>query len=125
MFKAAIPLAPIINLVSYNYMTYYNMYEQMTFGVLPHQGTTMDEMWRRSSLRYVAQVKTPVMLLHGENDADVPIAETEQFYIALKDVGVDAVMVRYPREGHGLRESKHIVDSIDRSVRWYEKYFPK
>ncbi|MBL8176693.1 MAG: S9 family peptidase [Bryobacterales bacterium] len=125
IFKAAIPLAPIINLVSYNYMTYYNMYEQMTFGVLPHQGDLMDTLWRRSSLRYVAQVKTPVMLLHGENDNDVCIAESEQFYIGLKDVGVDAVMVRYPREGHGLRETRHIVDSIDRSVHWYEKYFPK
>jgi len=33
------------------------------------------------------------------------------------------VLVRYPREGHGLREPRHIVDSIDRSMRWYEKYF--
>ena len=30
-------------------------------------------------------------------------------------------MVRYPREGHGLREPKHIVDLMDRSVDWYEK----
>lgn len=125
IFKAAIPIAAIINLVSYNYMTYYNMYEQMTFGVLPHQGTLMDELWRRSALRYVAQVKTPVMLQHGENDNDVPIAESEQYYIALKDAGVETVMVRYPREGHGLREPKHVVDSIDRSVRWYLKHFPK
>ncbi|MBV6431552.1 MAG: Dipeptidyl-peptidase 5 [Bryobacteraceae bacterium] len=124
IFKAAIPLAPIINLVSYNYMTYYNMYEQMEFGIFPHQGDLMDEMWRRSSLRKVAQVKTPVMLLHGENDNDVPIAESEQFYIALKDAGVEAVMVRYPREGHGLRETKHVVDSIDRSIAWYRKHFP-
>jgi dipeptidyl aminopeptidase/acylaminoacyl peptidase len=43
----------------------------------------------------------------------------------LKDVGVESVMVRYPREGHGLREPKHIVDSIDRSIRWYKKHFPK
>ena len=106
-------------------MTYYNMYEQMTYGVLPHQGAnTMDELWRRSSLRYAAQVATPVMLMHGENDADVPIAESEQFYIALKDVGVKTVMVRYPREGHGLREPKHIVDSIDRSMGWYVENFP-
>ncbi len=125
IFKAAIPLAPIINLVSYNYMTYYNMYEQMTFGVLPHQGDLMDTLWKRSSLRYVAQVKTPVMLLHGENDNDVCIAESEQFYIALKDAGVESVMVRYPREGHGLREVKHIIDSIDRSMAWYRKHFPK
>lgn len=125
IFKAAIPQAPIINLVSYNYMTYYNMYEQMTFGVLPHQGDLMDTLWKRSSLRYVAQVKTPVMLLHGENDNDVCIAESEQFYIGLKDAGVETVMVRYPREGHGLRESKHVVDSVDRSIAWFQKHFPK
>ncbi len=125
VFKASIPQAAITNLVSYNYMTYYNMYEQMTFGILPHQGKLMDELWERSALKHVAKVATPTLLLHGENDADVPIAEAEQFYIALKDVGVDTVMVRYPREGHGLREPKHTVDSIDRSIAWYEKYFPK
>jgi dipeptidyl aminopeptidase/acylaminoacyl peptidase len=125
IFKAAIPIAPIINLVSYNYMTYYNMYEQMTFGIFPHQGTLMDELWRRSALRYVAQVKTPVMLQHGENDNDVCIAESEQFYIGLKDAGVETVMVRYPREGHGLRETRHVIDSIDRSISWYRKHFPK
>ena len=58
------------------------------------------------------------MLIHGENDNDVPIAEAEQFYIKLKDVGVEAVMLRYPREGHGLREPVHVVDSIDRSIDW-------
>jgi dipeptidyl aminopeptidase/acylaminoacyl peptidase len=124
LFKAAIPQAAITNLVSYNYMTYYNQYEQMEFGIFPHQGTLMDELWRRSALRYVAQVATPTLLIHGENDNDVPIAEAEQFYVALKDVGVDTVMVRYPREGHGLREPKHVVDMMDRSIRWYEKYFP-
>jgi len=85
----------------------------------------MDELWKRSPLRYVAQAKTPTLLIHGENDNDVPIAEAEQFYIGLKDVGTEAVMVRYPREGHGIRESKHVVDSIDRSIRWYEKHFSR
>jgi dipeptidyl aminopeptidase/acylaminoacyl peptidase len=125
VFKAAIPRAPIINLVSYNYMTYYNQYEEMEFGVRPHQQDLMDELWRRSPLRYVAQVKTPTMLVHGENDNDVPIAEAEQFYIGLRDAGVTTIMVRYPREGHGLREPRHIVDNIDRSIAWYEKHFPQ
>ena len=92
IFKASIPTAAIINLVSYNYMTYYNQYEQMEFGIFPHQGNLMDLMWQRSSLKYVAQVHTPVMLMHGENDADVPIAEAEQFYIGLKDAGVETVL---------------------------------
>ncbi|HKW98105.1 MAG TPA: S9 family peptidase [Bryobacteraceae bacterium] len=124
IFKASIPTAAIINLVSYNYMTYYNQYEQMEFGIFPHQGNLMDLMWQRSAIKYVAQVHTPVMLMHGENDADVPIAEAEQYYIGLKDVGVETVFVRYPREGHGLAEPKHQVDSIDRSIKWYEKHFP-
>jgi dipeptidyl aminopeptidase/acylaminoacyl peptidase len=125
IFKAAIPNRAIINLVSYNYMTYYNQYEEMEFGMRPHQATLMDELWKRSPLRYVAQAKTPTLLIHGENDNDVPIAEAEQFYIALKDVGVEAAMLRYPREGHGLREPKHVVDSIDRSIAWYERFFPR
>jgi dipeptidyl aminopeptidase/acylaminoacyl peptidase len=123
IFRAAIPLAPIINNLSYNYMTYYNMYEQMEWGQMPHQGNLMDVLWERSALKHVAKVKTPTMLVHGENDNDVPIAESEQFYVALRDVGVEAVLVRYPREGHGLAEPKHIVDLMERSVRWYEKHF--
>ena len=44
IFKAAIPTAAIINLISYNYMTYYNQYEQMEWGVFPHQGNLMDTL---------------------------------------------------------------------------------
>ncbi len=124
-FKAAIPIAGIANLISYNHMTYYNQYEEMEFGEFFHQGNLMDLAWQRSALKYVAQVHTPTMLMHGENDPDVPIAEAEQYYIALKDLGVETVFVRYPREGHGLAETKHQVDSIDRSMAWYEKHFPR
>jgi dipeptidyl aminopeptidase/acylaminoacyl peptidase len=123
-FKAAIPIAGISNLISYNYMTYYNQYEEMEFGQFLHQGNLMDIAWERSALKHVANVRTPTMLMHGENDPDVPIAEAEQYYIALKDVGVETVFVRYPREGHGLAETRHQVDRLDRSVAWYEKHFP-
>jgi dipeptidyl aminopeptidase/acylaminoacyl peptidase len=122
-FKAAIPIAGITNLVSYNYLTYYNQYEQMEFGKLPHQSDLMDTMWKRSALRYVAQVATPTLIMHGANDQDVPIPDAEQFYIALKDVGVETEFVMYPREGHGIREVQHQVDSIDRSIAWYERHF--
>ncbi len=122
-FKAAIPTAGISNLISYNYMTYYNQYEEMEFGQFLHQDDLMNFAWERSALKHVASVHTPVMFMHGENDADVPIAEAEQYYVALKDVGVETVFVRYPREGHGLRETAHQVDSINRSIAWYEKQF--
>jgi len=124
-FKAAIPIAGIANLVSYNYMTYYNQYEEMEFGQFLHQGNLMEVAWERSALKHVAAAHTPTMLMHGENDNDVPIAEAEQFFIALKDVGTEAVFVRYPREGHGLSETGHNIDSISRCIAWYEKHFPK
>jgi dipeptidyl aminopeptidase/acylaminoacyl peptidase len=124
-FKAAIPTAGITNLVSYNYMTYYNQYEEMEFGQFLHQGNLMDLAWERSALKHVAAAHTPTLIIHGENDNDVPIAEAEQFFIALKDVGVETVFLRYPREGHGLSEVKHQIYSIDRSIAWYEQHFPK
>jgi dipeptidyl aminopeptidase/acylaminoacyl peptidase len=138
-FKAAIPAAGISNLVSFNYMAYYHDYLAVEFGGRPHEAfkpideklwpaatrpkTIMDVLWERSPLRYVSRAKTPTLFLHGENDNDVPIAEAEQFFIALKDVGVETVLVRYPREGHGIREVKHVEDTITRSLAWYTKYF--
>ena len=128
-FKAAIPTAGISNLVSFNYMAYYHDYLAVEFGV-PYpieedaaRGGMMDVLWERSPIRYVTNVKTPTLFIHGENDNDVPIAEAEQFFIALKDVGVETVMVRYPREGHGIREPKHVVDTIERSIAWYRRHF--
>jgi dipeptidyl aminopeptidase/acylaminoacyl peptidase len=94
------------------------------YGQFYHQGTTMDDVWKRSAIRYVAQVHTPTMLVHGDNDPDVPTSQAEQYFVALKDVGVETVFVRYPREGHGLAETKHIMDTINRKFAWYEKHFP-
>jgi dipeptidyl aminopeptidase/acylaminoacyl peptidase len=122
-FKAAIPTAGIANLVSYNYMTYYNQYEEMEFGQFLHQGNLMDLAWERSALKHIAAAHTPTLIIHGENDNDVPIAEAEQMFIALKDLGVETVFLRYPREGHGLTETGHQIDSTDRSIAWYEKHF--
>ncbi|MGH9327323.1 MAG: prolyl oligopeptidase family serine peptidase [Terriglobia bacterium] len=123
-FKAAIPVAGIVNLISYNYLTYYNQYEEMEFGKFLQQDDLMNFSWERSALKHVANVHTPTMLLHGSNDPDVPTEEAEQYYVALKDVGVETILVIYPREGHGLREVRHQVDRIDRSIAWYEKHFP-
>ncbi len=123
MFQAAIPRSGISNLISFNYMAYYHDYLAVEYGAFPHQGDLMDQLWERSPLKHVARVRTPVMFLHGENDNDVPIAEAEQFYIALKDVGVETIMVRYPREGHGVREPAHQVDAVERSIDWYQAHF--
>ncbi len=124
-FSAAIPTAGISNLVTQNYLSYYHDYLAVEYGGFPHQNGIIDKLWERSAIRYANRVKTPTMFVHGENDNDVPIAEAEQFYIALRDVGVETIMVRYPREGHGIRETGHTIDMIERSVSWYERHFQR
>ena len=122
-FNAAIPSAGISNLVSFNYMAYYHDYLAVEFGRYPHQDGLMDLLWQRSPLRQIHKAKTPTLILHGENDNDVPIAEAEQLYVALHDVGVKTELVRYPREGHGLRETAHVIDALERSIAWYTQHF--
>lgn len=129
-FKAAVPAAGISNLVTQNYLAYYHDYLAVEYGGFPHERARrdaderliIDMLWERSPIRQANKVKTPVLFVHGENDNDVPIEEAEQFYIALHDVGVETVMLRYPREGHGLRETRHVVDALERSIAWYKKH---
>jgi dipeptidyl aminopeptidase/acylaminoacyl peptidase len=129
-FRAAVPSAGISNLVTQNYLAYYHDYLAVEYGGFPHERArndaeerlVIDMLWERSPIRYAHAVKTPVLFVHGEHDNDVPIEEAEQFYIALHDVGVETVMLRYPREGHGLRETKHVVDALERSIAWYKTH---
>jgi dipeptidyl aminopeptidase/acylaminoacyl peptidase len=122
-FRAAVPSAGISNLVTQNYLAYYHDYLAVEYGDFPHRDGIIDMLWERSPIRLAHRVKTPVLFLHGEHDNDVPIEEAEQFYIALHDVGTRAVMVRYPREGHGLQEARHIIDALTRSMAWYREHF--
>ena len=107
-FKAAIPSAGISNLVSYNYMAYYHDYLAVEYGAFPHEQRRHRQALGALGDPLRDKVKTPTMFVHGENDNDVPIAEAEQFYIALKDVGVrddhDPLPARRPRRaGDGAR----------------------
>jgi dipeptidyl aminopeptidase/acylaminoacyl peptidase len=124
-FKAAIPWASISNLVSHNYMSVYHDYLEQEYDGKPHTGGIMDMLWERSPIRFVHRVKTPTLLSHGDNDLLVNPAEIEQYFIALRDVGVEVKMLRYPREGHGMRETQHIADFLERSIAWYEAHFPE
>jgi dipeptidyl aminopeptidase/acylaminoacyl peptidase len=122
-FAAAIPRAGISNLVSFNYLSYYHDYLAVEYGGRLHQADIMDRLWERSPIRHVAKVRTPVLLVHGQNDHNVPTSEAEQFFIALQDVGVETELVLYPRAGHGLRDTAQRIDFLKRSIAWYERHF--
>ncbi|MFB6117447.1 S9 family peptidase [Halosegnis sp.] len=78
-----------------------------------------------SPATYADDVETPTLVVHAENDYRVPVCNGELFYRYLRKQGVDTRMVRYPREGHELSRSgepAHVVDRIERIVRWFDGY---
>lgn len=78
--------------------------------------------WGRSPMAHVKKVKTPTMIMHGQVDTRVPIAQAQEFYTALKEMKVPVEFVVYPREGHGFTEPRHNMDRIRRYVWFFSKY---
>jgi dipeptidyl aminopeptidase/acylaminoacyl peptidase len=119
-FRAAVASASVSNLISFYATSVYQDLVHAEFGGAPWDD--YDLLWRWSPLRYVRQVQTPTMFIHGEQDNDVHITQAEEMYMALRRRGIDTVFVRYPREGHGLREPRHRQDALERTLAWFDKY---
>lgn len=78
---------------------------------------------KRSLLSVVEQVKTPTLVITGEEDWRTPISESEQYYSALKLLGVEAVLVRVPDEPHGIRaRPSHHITKMLHILGWFEKH---
>ncbi len=121
-FKAAVSGASLSNLISFYATSLYQDLVHVEFGGEPWKGDNFALLWKWSPLRYVEQVVTPTMFVHGELDNDVHITQAEEMYTALRRRGVEAALVRYAREGHGFREPKHQVDRLARTLAWFDRY---
>ncbi|MFJ1756420.1 prolyl oligopeptidase family serine peptidase [Kitasatospora sp. NPDC088134] len=77
---------------------------------------------RNSPISYAAAIRTPVLLLHGEQDTNVPLGQAVHFARALRHFGVDHELVVYPREGHGLFERAHRLDALHRLRAWFARH---
>jgi dipeptidyl aminopeptidase/acylaminoacyl peptidase len=119
-FKSAVASASVSNLISFYSTSLYQDLVHAEFGGFPWDD--YDQLWRWSPLRYVKQAQTPTLLIHGEQDNDVHITQAEEMYMALKRRGVETVLARYPREGHGFREPLHRLDALERTLAWFDRF---
>ena len=118
-FKAAVSGAPVIDLASEFGTEDGSAYDEWFYGT-PYE--RLDGFIKSSPMTLVRNAKTPTLLLQGEDDTTDPIGQSQQFYRGLKRYGVESDLVLYPREPHGLREEKHLVDRLTRILAWYDKY---
>ena len=97
-FAAASANCPVINWLSFVGTTdgigWYRNFESLPWD-------DPSEHLRRSPLMYVGNVTTPTMLMTGVNDLRTPMPQTEEYYSALKVMGVETAMIRFNNEWHG------------------------
>jgi dipeptidyl aminopeptidase/acylaminoacyl peptidase len=122
-FKAAVTLRSVSNFISdegtrdgsYGHEDYFK-------GILFDD---FDQYWDASPLKYARNVRTPTLILHSDNDFRVPIEQGEQWFRALQHYGVPSELVLFPRENHNLTrtgEPKHLVESLNWQIYWFERY---
>lgn len=97
---------------------------QVSMGVPPYE-----DLWRylrNSPLYYVDRVKTPLLLIHGEQDIRGPMTQAEEFFFSLYRQGKRARLLRYWGEDHGLRLSPaNIRDMVEEIFAWLEAHMPE
>jgi dipeptidyl aminopeptidase/acylaminoacyl peptidase len=77
---------------------------------------------RASPLTYIAQAKAPLLSLQGENDIRVPRGQAQEVEDIIKAKGGTVETVFYPAEGHGFRKRENQLDSLKRTVEWFDRY---
>jgi dipeptidyl aminopeptidase/acylaminoacyl peptidase len=86
-----------------------------------------DFLMQRSPITHVANVHTPLLILHSDNDLRCPIAEGEQMFTALKCLGREVKMVRFEGQTHDLSRNGHPRSRLLRLrciQNWFTQHIP-
>jgi dipeptidyl aminopeptidase/acylaminoacyl peptidase len=122
-FSAAVAMRSISNLVSE-----YPQHDIVPWGVLelgPPPWPNADELWRRSPIRYVQHIETPLLLTCGEMDLRCAISQSEELFGALRLLGKPVEMIRFPEESHDLSRNgrpDRRVERLRRIAGWFQRF---
>lgn len=87
-----------------------------------------DFIMERSPIRYAKKVRTPILIIHSDQDYRCPLEQGEQWYVALKRLGVTTEFVRFTGENHELSRSgrpRNRLERLERIVGWFERFMPR
>ena len=125
-FSAAVTCRSICNWISkFGVSDIGFMQPESISGEKTYWGEALVHQMRHSPLYHVDNVKTPCLIIHSEQDYRCPIAEAEQWFTALKLLGVPTELVRFPEENHELSRSgkpKHREERLEHILRWFREY---
>jgi dipeptidyl aminopeptidase/acylaminoacyl peptidase len=122
-FVAGAALRGVYNLLGFMGVTDIPSFIPTEFGVDPWENPMF--LWENSPLAHAHKIKTPLLILHSENDYRVPIAEGEQLFAYVRRSGGTVQFVRFPRDGHEMTRSgepEHRLSSLTHIINWFDKY---
>jgi dipeptidyl aminopeptidase/acylaminoacyl peptidase len=121
-FRAAAVQKPVINWASFVLTADLpNFFYKYWFAAPPWED--YEAYWQRSPLSRVGNVKTPTMVVTGEQDFRTPIPESEQYYQALRIRGIDTLLVRVPGAPHALdQRPSQLSARIAYILAWFAKH---
>lgn len=95
------------------------------FGGYPWDKATREILDANSPLTYVANINTPLLIIHGDQDLRTGVIQSETLYKSLKILNKPVEYIRYPREGHELTRSGNpgrMMDHLLRVIEFFERY---
>lgn len=124
-FKAAVTDRSISNWLSFYGVSdigYYFTAEE----IQANPFVNPEKLWHHSPIRHVANIETPLLIMHGEQDHRCPIEQAEQLYIALQHQGKAPVrFIRFPGASHELSRSgdpEQRVLRLQYTAEWFDTY---
>lgn len=119
-FKVLVSHAGVYNLTSMYGGTEELWFPEWEFKGTPWTNKAMYERW--SPHNFVANFKTPILVIHGELDYRVPIGEGLQLYTAVQRRGVDSKLLIFPDEGHWVLKPQNSQLWHHTVLGWLDKY---
>lgn len=81
-----------------------------------------EKYWARSPLSLVGKVRTPTLIITGEQDWRTPMSDSEQYFQALQLQGVESALMRLPEASHGFGRPSQWLAAILGTIGWYDRH---
>ena len=123
-FAAAVSQRSIADWSGFWYTADFTLFTPTWFRKAPWEDPA--DFAARSPITHAAKIKTPLMLVDGDDDLRTPASDGgEMMFRALKYLKVPTVMVRFPGETHELSRSgkpRHRIERLQHIVGWFDKF---
>lgn len=81
-----------------------------------------DAYMNNSAVMNVHKLKTPILMEVGDNDTNVNMRQSMEYYNVGRRAGKEMVLLVYAKEGHGLRNRNNQIDYHNRIMQWFGHY---